>query len=123
MIEVGGKAQEFERALLLMDREGARAALIEAAGEMAAVEAVERRVVPALAGIGRGWENGEVALSQVYMSGKICEELVDLILPPGDPARKGQRPMAIATLEDYHLLGKRIVYSRGELLRFLGDTA
>jgi methanogenic corrinoid protein MtbC1 len=47
----------------------------------------------------------------VYMSGRICEELVDDLLPPGDPARKDHPAMAIAVLDDYHLLGKRLVYS------------
>jgi methanogenic corrinoid protein MtbC1 len=37
--------------------------------------------------------------------------MVDLILPPGDPARCSQPKMAIVVMEDYHLLGKRIVYS------------
>lgn len=75
------------------------------------IQFVESLVLPALERIGEGWEQGRVALSQVYMSGRICEELVDIILPPGEPARKNQPRMAVATLEDHHLLGKRIVYS------------
>ena len=38
-------------------------------------------------------------------------ELVDTILPPADPSRTDLPPMAIAVLEDYHLLGLRVVYS------------
>ena len=41
---------------------------------------MEKLVVPALERIGAGWEQGRVALSQVYMSGRICEELVDTLL-------------------------------------------
>jgi len=111
MAEADPRAFDFEKALLSLDRAGALSILEEAAGEMPSVNAVERVVVPALERIGRGWESGKIALSQVYMSGKICEELVDTVLPPGDPSRKGQPRMAIATLEDYHLLGKRIVYA------------
>jgi methanogenic corrinoid protein MtbC1 len=72
---------------------------------------VERIIVPVLERMGQDWESGSVALSQVYMCGRICEELVDAILPPASPDRRHQPKMAITVLEDYHLLGKRIVYS------------
>lgn len=52
-----------------------------------------------------------LALSQVYMSGRFCEELVEEVLPPSDPDRKHQPRSAIAVLNDFHLLGKRIVYA------------
>jgi monomethylamine corrinoid protein len=45
------------------------------------------------------------------MSGVICEQIIDTILPPSSPVRKDQPKMAIAVFEDYHLLGKRIIYS------------
>lgn len=45
------------------------------------------------------------------MSGRLCEEFVKTILPHADFKRKDQPNMAIAVLEDYHLLGKRVVYS------------
>jgi methanogenic corrinoid protein MtbC1 len=72
---------------------------------------IEQLVVPALETIGQRWELGELSLAQVYMSGRLCEQVVDLVLPPGDPARTDLPPMAIAVLEDYHMLGLRIVYS------------
>ena len=84
---------------------------MEAAGHMTPMELVDHVIVAALTSIGESWERGDTALSQVYMSGRICEELVDGLLPPGDPQRKDQPAMAIAALDDYHLLGKRIVYS------------
>ena len=74
-------------------------------------------VVVALERIGAGWTEGTIALSQVYMSGRICEDLVDEILPPGAPERKDQPKMAICVLADHHKLGKIIVYS---LLRASG---
>ena len=73
---------------------------------------VDQVVVPALEQIGLAWEKGDVALSQVYMSGRICEELVEQVLPPSDPDRKHQPRSAIVVLCDYHMLGKRIVYSQ-----------
>ena len=45
------------------------------------------------------------------MSGTICEELVDEVLPAADPDRIKQPEMAIVVLEDFHVLGERIVYS------------
>jgi methanogenic corrinoid protein MtbC1 len=45
------------------------------------------------------------------MSGRICEALMDELLPPGGAPRREQPVMAIAALEDYHLLGKRLVRS------------
>jgi methanogenic corrinoid protein MtbC1 len=104
-------SERFEKALLSLDRLAVRRLVTESAGRLTAMELVDGVIVAALRSIGERWERGDTSLSQVYMSGRICEELVDRLLPPGDPQRKDQPPMAIAVLEDYHLLGKRIVYS------------
>ncbi len=104
-------SEPFETALLALDRVAARRIVDEALNHLTPLEFVNRVVVEALARIGESWERGTTALAQIYMSGRICEELVDRLLPPGDPRRKDQPPMAIAALDDYHLLGKRIVYS------------
>ncbi|MFZ5445256.1 MAG: cobalamin B12-binding domain-containing protein [Myxococcota bacterium] len=96
----------FERALLGLDRLTARAALLGDAPLGARLEAV---VVPALDRIGAAWERGDVALSQVYMAGRIAEELVGELAPPPVP---GATPrVALALLEDHHQLGKRMVAS------------
>lgn len=101
--------RQFEEALLSLDRLEARRLVSMAASELTPMELVDHVVATALMRIGERWERGDAALSQVYMSGRICEELVDGMLPPGDPERKDQPPMAIAVLDDYHMLGKRIV--------------
>ncbi len=101
----------FEKALLSLDRVTAQNLLLQTANGYSSIERVENLIAPALERIGEGWERGQVALSQVYMSGRICEDLVDAMLPPGAPERKGQPRMALAVLEDYHLLGKRVVYA------------
>jgi methanogenic corrinoid protein MtbC1 len=101
----------FKQALLSIDRVKARTILMDRLAGLSPVERVESIIVPALDEIGELWSKGEAALSQVYMAGRICEELVDEILPPEAPERKGQPNMAVAVLDDYHLLGKRIVYS------------
>ncbi len=82
-----------------------------AVGRQAPLQVIENLIVPALVEIGEAWADGRVALSQVYMSSRICEELVARLLPPSVPVRKGQLRQAIAVLGDYHLLGKRIVLS------------
>lgn len=102
---------QFEQALLSLDRVGAKEILTQSNNTSVPFHVIEEVIVPALERIGMGWEQGKVALSQVYMSGRICEELVDSILPLEGLERKQQPKMAIAVLEDYHLLGKRIVYS------------
>ena len=45
------------------------------------------------------------------MAGRLCEELVQAVLPPSDPGRCRHPPVALAVLDDYHMLGSRIVYS------------
>ena len=110
-------ATRFEAALLSLDRLGAGSLLMEASHIRSPMELVEHVVVPALERIGEGWDAGRIALSQVYMSGRICEELVEKILPAEAPERKHQPKMAIAVLQDYHLLGKRIVPGNPEGIR------
>lgn len=101
----------FREALESLDRVKADSLFQGILLEQSPIDAVERVVVPALEQMGAAWDAGEVALSQVYMSGRFCEELVDKMLPPSDPDRKHQPRSAIVVLSDYHDLGKRIVYS------------
>jgi methanogenic corrinoid protein MtbC1 len=101
----------FDQALLAMDRLALQQLVARAQLNMGPGEVIEQLVVPALERLGKGWEDGTLALSQIFMGGRLCEELVDRLLPPASPQRKTQPKMAIAVLEDYHLLGKRIVYS------------
>ena len=102
---------EFSNALLAIDRLSVKEIFADSSHQMSSTAFVEDVVVNALEQIGAGWENGTIALSQIYMSGRICEELVDELLPPGDPNRKDQPKAAITVLNDYHMLGKGIVYS------------
>ncbi len=101
----------FRLSLETLDRVQADKLFQQALTQYSPIQAVEKLVVPALEQIGVAWEEGSVALSQVYMSGRFCEELVERVLPPSDPDRKHQPRSAIVVLSDYHMLGKRIVYS------------
>ncbi len=110
--------EAFLEALLETDRMAARRVL-ESAGDRAGLgHALDTLLMPALETIGKRWETGEVALAQVYMSGRICEELIERLMPDKTGDGAGCEPVvAIATLEDLHALGKRIVLS---MLRVAG---
>ena len=101
--------QRFEQSLFSLERVAPKMLYRESG--LGGTAFIDQVVIPTLERIGTRWENGTAALSQVYMSGKICEELVDELLPPNAAERKNQPRMAIAVFEDYHLLGKRIVYA------------
>lgn len=102
---------EFERALLMLDRSLAEQIVLRSVQPETPMEVAGNLITSTLRRIGDSWERGTVSLSQVYMSGLICEEIIDKILPPFSPDRTGQPCMAIGVFEDYHLLGKRIIFS------------
>ena len=104
-------AHELEQALLLLDRDRAEKILTDAIKHGSHIEIAGHLISTSLKSIGEAWEEGRIALSQEYMSGVICEELIDKILPPTSSERISQPKMAIAVFEDYHMLGKRIVLS------------
>ncbi len=110
-MDVSGKISQLEHDLLAFDRVAASSLLKSLSRELPPRDLIDRIVVPVLESIGRGWEKGAVALSQVYISGIFIEKFIDSIMPPADPSRIGRPRMAIAVLEDHHFLGKRIVYA------------
>lgn len=100
---------QLEQTLLAIDRQGAREiveAVLQASDPVSCVESV---MAPALERIGDGWETGTVSLSQVYMSGRICEAFMEELLPLDSRDSRPEPGMALAVLEDYHMLGKRLV--------------
>lgn len=104
-------AKDFLNALLAGDRVRVKQIYSESSSQMDLIEFIENILLVSMEEMGVGWENGSIALSQIYMSGRICEELIDEILPPGSCERKEVPKMAIGVLNDFHMLGKRIVYS------------
>jgi methanogenic corrinoid protein MtbC1 len=103
--------EEFRNALISCNRLASEKIVNEAAKSHSTLEIVEELITPVMEEIGCDWEEGELSLAQIYMSSRICEKLIDVILPPENPDRKDIPKMAIVILEDYHVLGKRIVYS------------
>ncbi|MBI5179684.1 MAG: cobalamin B12-binding domain-containing protein [Nitrospinae bacterium] len=104
----------FKNALLSLDNIKAREIILEVINQAtpeAASVTIEELIYRSMSDIGEGWENDAVTLAQVYMSGRICETLMlDLFPEIGAESGKGPK-MAITVLDDFHLLGKRIVKS------------
>ena len=98
-------------ALLAVDRIASSNLLIRETAAWPPLKRIELLISPVLRRIGEEWEQGRISLAQVYMSGRICEDLVETLLPPHEPRLRTHPKMAIATLVDHHALGKRIVYS------------
>jgi monomethylamine corrinoid protein len=103
--------EQFEKALLSVDRISAKDIFSQYLDSADVMKGVQELISPCLESIGAKWSKGEISLAQVYMSGCITEELVDLILPPSTESNLVQPNIAITTLDDFHFLGKRIVYS------------
>ena len=102
---------EFQVALLAMNRVAARSIAAGAIRDFGSPYLMEQLLTPVLEDIGILWEKGTVALAQVYMSGCICEEIIDELLPRTDASDESKAAVAIAVLEDSHALGKKLVLS------------
>jgi monomethylamine corrinoid protein len=103
--------QELKDALLNVNRIGAEQVFEKCYKEYKTFESLESLVIKTLEEIGIGWEKGEYALSQSYMSGVICESIIEKYIPIFDAHKNRVPKMSIATLNDYHGLGKKIIYS------------
>lgn len=109
--ESAGLAEQFKTALLALDQLGAEKLLLDAGLADRPAEVIERVMVPVLVSIGAGWEAGTVALSQVYMSSRICQNIVASTPGANECRRHNQPRIAVAVLDDVHTLGKSIVLS------------
>ncbi|MBU5611772.1 cobalamin B12-binding domain-containing protein [Geomonas azotofigens] len=97
----------LEAALVSMDRLAIQR--VYADSGLSPLSFCEQVVAPALAVIGEKWDRGELSLSHVYMSGRQCEEFMEQVLGGRSASVPERRCVALAVLEDYHLLGKRLV--------------
>lgn len=103
------RVDEFVEALLSLDRRAARGLLKQATAEDETVRVLEGLVTPAMERIGDMWERGDVALTQVYVSGRMCQKLIQAMMPESGTLREGQPRLAIGVLSDAHSLGKQLV--------------
>ncbi|MFC1848723.1 B12-binding domain-containing protein [candidate division CSSED10-310 bacterium] len=104
-------AEDFKQAITSIDRLKAKDIIRKVCDEDNALECIEQIMIPALENMGQEWEQGKIALAQVYMGSRICEEIVEKMLPRAVSHQHNAARMAITVLEDQHQLGKRIVYS------------
>ncbi len=105
----------FYESLLLIDKLSAEEEILKfkdsTGRSLSNMEAIENIIFPTLERVGKEWEKDMLSLAQLYMISKICENIVEDFLPKESPERKGAPKIAIAVFEDYHLLGKKLVYS------------
>jgi len=99
----------FEKALINYNKLEVNKILLHFLAEKNGIDFIDEYIVKSLTSIGDKWEKGEVALSQVYMSSRLCEDIAISILAEKNFPIKNARPIAIVTLEEYHTLGKKIV--------------
>lgn len=103
--------QQFREALEAVDRVQVEAILKLALTRDTPLAAIERLVVPVMESFGADWDSGKLALSQVYMGSRLCEQVIEQLLEPGSTQLRQSPRIAIVVLNDYHMLGKRIVHS------------
>lgn len=110
--KIAALQQAYKSALLSVDKARAEEVLREASAMFAApLDVAEFCLAPVLEQMGDTWENGHLALSQIYMASRISEELVERILPPPQEMHGEAPKIVLALLEDHHMLGKRLVQS------------
>lgn len=96
--------------LVSIDRTGVYDILRHTAAD-SGIDGMSEILTNALELIGEGWEAGELSLAQVYMSGVICEELLNSILPESDRSDNTLPVLGAAVFLDHHSLGMKIVSS------------
>ena len=70
----------FEKALINYNKLEVNKILLHFLAEKNGIDFIDEYIVKSLTSIGDKWEKGEVALSQVYMSSRLCEEIATSIL-------------------------------------------
>lgn len=101
--------QSYEKALKSFSRIAAHGVWAEAQSKLSPTEFIDRVVMPVLTEVGEKWSEGHLPLSQVYMSGRISEELINEILPMRHQGSENELKLGIVTFLDYHTLGKKII--------------
>ncbi|HSV42182.1 MAG TPA: cobalamin-dependent protein [Methanomassiliicoccales archaeon] len=99
----------MEALLLENDREGAERLMSIILKDTPPMECIDSIIAPALGHLGSQWEAGEVAMSQIYQSSKICDEMVKKIFSSTGKIRRASPVVAVACLEDHHMLGIKVV--------------
>lgn len=117
--QTGPCARALSAALLELDADGVAIALDRGLRAVSGDHArlADDVVAPVLTRLGQGWECGDVALSQLYMAGRLLERAMERLAPGTGPGRTSPR-IGIGVLGDHHTLGKRIVMTTLRLAGF-----
>ncbi|PWR70368.1 cobalamin B12-binding domain-containing protein [Methanospirillum lacunae] len=107
--KIDNRVVDLITALINMDRLKIREILNPEDGVIFKEQIIDTIIVPALDEIGKRWEEGTVAISQVYMAGILIEEMISSMVPDIKSNLKNEKKLATVVLEDYHMLGERIV--------------
>ncbi len=70
---------------------------------------IEELMVESLIRIGEEWEEGDLALTQVYMSGVICEDIIKRVFKLKNRLPNNTQRIGTVVLEDHHSLGIKLV--------------
>lgn len=111
MSDLGIVQTRFEQALLLRDRITIKTLLQQLYDQHPVMYIIDTFLSPVLERIGIAWEEGKVALAQLYMIGRLCEDVIESLFPVSETRRSNGLNLGIAVLQDHHTLGKRMVRS------------
>ncbi len=103
--------ETFKEKLLSLDYYSVKNLVDDYSKEYEFEEIVDEIIVPILEDIGDSWDKGNLSLSQVYMSGRLCESLIDEFIKKSNTKRINKPNMAIVVFNDQHTLGKKIIYN------------
>jgi len=101
----------FREAILEFDKIKAEEIIIQYAKTNQGIDKIFLLISETLNGLGEEWAKGEIALSQIYMTSRICEEIIEKQFTGKVPFINPEKNIAITTFLDYHHLGKKIVHS------------
>lgn len=99
----------FQRALTTGDREAVVRLVAELVPHETRENIIDLALVPALERVGHLWEEGRISLVELYGAGRAAEVATELLEPLPRVRPAGEARVAIAVLEDQHVLGKRLV--------------
>lgn len=104
--------KKFRESLLDYNKDAAQEILESVIAESDDLLQINNLFFDVLTSIGEEWGKGKLSLSQVYMSGILCEELInEKFAPKVDTNAIEQSQIALVTFADYHTLGKKILHS------------
>ncbi len=110
--------EKLFNAMLVLDYENVKNILLDSINNSENQDFTsEELLIESQKKFGELWVQGDIALSQVYMAGKICEDVIEEISPNFKPKNLYSEKIYTVVLEDFHILGKKMLDS---ILRIAG---